>query len=70
MKALALTLLTTLLGATAHAHEGHGLAGTHWHATDAFGFIAALAAVGALVWWRGRKRWCPANCWPSPASSS
>jgi hypothetical protein len=55
MKAKALILTTMLLAATAQAHEGHGLEGAHWHATDVFGFIAALAVVGGLVWWRGRK---------------
>jgi len=39
----------------ARAHEGHGLAGAHWHATDAFGFVALLAVLAAVAWWRGRK---------------
>ena len=37
------------------AHEGHGLAGGHWHATDTFGFVAVIAGVAAVMWWRGRK---------------
>ena len=38
------------------AHDGHGLAGGHWHPTDAWGFVAALAFV-ALAYWlsRGKK---------------
>jgi hypothetical protein len=41
--------------AAASAHDGHGLDGTHWHATDVAGF-AWLAAVVALgVWWIRRK---------------
>ena len=36
-----------------HAHEGHGLAGAHWHATDAAIWIA-LALV-ALALWRSDK---------------
>ena len=32
------------------AHEGHGLVGPHWHATDAFGFIALAIAIGVAVW--------------------
>ena len=34
----------------AHAHEGHGLAGIHWHASDfaGFGFVAVLA--GFVIW--------------------
>ena len=46
-------LLVTLinLSATAtYAHNGHGLAGTHWHATDVLGFVAAALAVGVAVW--------------------
>ena len=29
----------------AWAHEGHGLGTTHWHATDALGFVVAAALV-------------------------
>ena len=46
-------LLVTLinLSATAtFAHNGHGLVGTHWHATDVLGFVAAALAVGVAVW--------------------
>lgn len=35
----------------AFAHEGHGLLGSHWHATDALGFVAAGVAVAAAIWW-------------------
>jgi hypothetical protein len=51
--ALTVGLLAPL---AAWAHEGHGLDGAHWHATDAWGFVvAAVAAAAAVVWWRGRK---------------
>ena len=46
-------LLLTLINITAtaaFAHNGHGLAGTHWHATDVLGFVAAALAVGVAVW--------------------
>ena len=46
-------LLVTLinLSATAtFAHNGHGLVGTHWHATDVLGFVAAALVVGVAVW--------------------
>ncbi len=47
-------LLAGLAALPALAHEGHGLSGPHWHATDAAIFIAlALAVVVAL--WAGRK---------------
>jgi hypothetical protein len=52
MKA-ATTLATLALHASTWAHEGHGLGGSHWHATDIWGVLAA-AAVAGLVF-RGRK---------------
>jgi hypothetical protein len=42
-----------LFSAAACAHEGHGLAGTHWHATDAYGFVL-VAALAALAIWLSR----------------
>jgi len=36
------------------AHEGHGLAGTHWHATDAWGFVV-VGALSAVAVWLSRK---------------
>lgn len=49
-----LPLAATLsAAATTHvqAHEGHGVAGaSHWHATDAWGFLA-LVAVALAVWY-------------------
>jgi hypothetical protein len=47
--------LTLLAGSVACAHEGHGLAGPHWHASDLFGLALALAAGAGLAWWRGRQ---------------
>ena len=46
----------TAFCAPALAHEGHGLAGSHWHATDAVGLLVA-AGIGALALWlfRGGK---------------
>ena len=35
------------------AHEGHGLQGTHWHASDSVGFVA-LAVLAAAALWLGR----------------
>ena len=49
-------LLALLLASGwAAAHDGHGLAGAHWHASDLFGLALALAAGAGMVWWRGRK---------------
>jgi hypothetical protein len=37
------------------AHEGHGMEGSHWHATDLWGFAVLLALAAAALWWHGRK---------------
>ena len=53
MRTLPWLLLAAFL--PARAHEGHGLTGGHWHATDAFGFVALLGVLAAVAWWQGRK---------------
>ncbi len=40
---------TALIVPLARAHEGHGLEGAHWHASDSWGFIA-LAVVLVVAW--------------------
>jgi len=47
-----LASLTLVAASVALAHDGHGAAGTHLHATDVFGLLA-LALVGA--WWLNRR---------------
>ncbi|WP_341906488.1 hypothetical protein [Polaromonas sp. YR568] len=42
------TLMTAAVGAS--AHDGHGLAGTHWHATDTLGFVLVGVLALAAVW--------------------
>ena len=32
------------------AHDGHGLSGFHWHATDAWGFVAVAGMIAVAVW--------------------
>lgn len=49
MKNLAL-LMAAVATLPAHAHEGHGLAGGHWHATDVLGFVV-VAAIAFAIWW-------------------
>ncbi len=45
-----------LAAGPALAHEGHGLPGlSHWHASDGFGLVLAVAAVAGL-WWLGRRK--------------
>ena len=34
----------------AFAHDGHGLAGIHWHATDTWGFVAVTAMIAVAIW--------------------
>jgi hypothetical protein len=46
------SLALAAVSLTAHAHGGHGAAGTHLHATDVFGLLA-LALAGA--WWFNRR---------------
>ena len=45
--AVALALLAA--HGLALAHEGHGMQGSHWHATDLLGLVVGLA-VAALIW--------------------
>ena len=43
---------TTLL----FAHDGHGFKGSHWLASDVFGFGLLAAAIGISLWFgRGGK---------------
>jgi hypothetical protein len=52
---VSLSALQTL-SPSAWAHEGHGLDGTHWHASDALMLILMTAvALGLLAWWRSRR---------------
>jgi hypothetical protein len=48
-----LTALLAALAAPAFAHEGHGLLGSHWHASDAWGYVL-IAALAAAAWWASR----------------
>ena len=48
--------LALLASGAAHAHPGHGLPQAwHWHATDAFGFLAVAALAALAIWFFGRK---------------
>ncbi len=40
----------------AAAHEGHGPASPHFHASDLFGLMLAVGVAAAgYAWWRGRQ---------------
>jgi len=45
------TLAALAANATAWAHDGHGMEGSHWHATDIWGLLA-IAAAAALYYHR------------------
>ena len=49
--AVALTLLAA--HGLALAHDGHGMEGSHWHATDLLGLLVGLG-VAALTWRSGK----------------
>lgn len=53
----ALAFLTLMLASGwAAAHEGHGPANPHFHASDLFGVMLAVGVAAAgVAWWRGRK---------------
>jgi hypothetical protein len=48
-------ILAWLAPLAASAHDGHGHHGAHWHATDAWGFVALAIVLGAAVWLARRK---------------
>jgi hypothetical protein len=49
LKSIAMCATSTWASA-ALAHDGHAMAGTHWHATDAWGFVALGLCVALAVW--------------------
>jgi len=56
----AIVLLATYAISTrasvAFAHDGHGLAGSHWHSTDALGFVAVGCLAAVAIWLSGRGK--------------
>ena len=49
-------LALTLASGWAAAHEGHGPASPHFHASDLFGVMLAVGVAAAgYAWWRGRR---------------
>jgi hypothetical protein len=41
-------LVTAVTGAW--AHDGHGLQGSHWHATDVSGFVLVVVLAALAIW--------------------
>ena len=55
LKNIALSAIATSATA-AFGHEGHALQDTHWHATDAWGFVIMGIVVASAIWMsRGGK---------------
>ena len=48
-KVIVTAALSTLAGSVL-AHDGHGLFGSHWHATDVLGFVAVAGVLALAVW--------------------
>lgn len=48
MKKIAITLVTTM-ASTVFGHENHGWEGSHWHASDAWGFVVLAVALALLL---------------------
>lgn len=38
------------------AHDGHGMAGSHWHATDTWGFVVLAVGLALVVWLSSRNK--------------
>ncbi len=47
---LAATFASTNFASAVFAHDGHGQANAHWHATDAWGFVALGVMLVVAVW--------------------
>ena len=50
-----LGLCLAVVSPLALAHEGHGLTGHHWHASDTLGFVLLAVALGLVLWAARRK---------------
>ena len=51
----AITCLPLMIAASAFAHDGHGMPGTHWHASDTWGFVGGVVAV-AIGWFLAKRK--------------
>ena len=55
MKNLLATVALSTAACVAVAHDGHGMVGAHWHASDSLGFVLIGVLVAALAWLRRGK---------------
>ena len=49
-KLLSTPMFSPFFSVSAFAHEGHSLAGMHWHAGDVVGVLAFGALIGMVIW--------------------
>ena len=52
LKIIAVCAIPTWATAT-FAHDGHAMAGSHWHAPDVWGFMAMAAVLAVAIWLSG-----------------
>jgi len=52
LKTIAACAIPTWATAT-FVHDGHAMAGSHWHATDVWGFMAMAAVLALGIWLSG-----------------
>jgi hypothetical protein len=55
MKTALVSCALATMSLCASAHEGHGMPGAHWHATDLWGFVALGVVAAAALWYQRRK---------------
>ena len=55
MKMMLIAAVLTQAASLARAHDGHGMGLAHWHASDAWGFVALGVAVALVLWARRGK---------------
>lgn len=55
LRSAAVALVLLAAKGLALAHDGHGMEGSHWHASDLLGLVVGLA-VAALTWRSGKDR--------------
>jgi hypothetical protein len=41
---------------TVFAHDGYGLASTHWHTTDVWGFVVVGSLAAAAIWFSRKDK--------------
>ncbi len=45
-----------MAASSSFAHDGHGVGGSHWHASDTLGYLVLAAVAAASVWLNRRGK--------------